>query len=826
MRKYLYIFLIALFLVFFSQAASVECSVYEADYRPWSGYWWPFSQGGLVNGSDYNGHPAPLGKYDYVTSGTYYGPATSYGQESYYQPGCPHWYGMCFCWAAASILEEEPTHKGIYNGVRFNVGDKKGLLTVAYDSPLYYRYLTYSPVDFHQVLSDFIGSQKTPLIMDLGSENEIWNYPVFKYDTSYTPDGNTRHYTTTIYYINNGVDPDHVGSEVLSATYYYYFVVDGEEITASGWEYGSVTNHPKNASVPFDTHVRNTGIDFDEVIKIVTTDGDAYNGNSSFEDAAPLSNGRYSLILSTRWVEDPSPRWVTDSDYFKVALEAGDVLHIRVETLDRTLGVILRIYDRERELIEEIEIPGPGSGEQVIEVNTTGNYFIEIAPMGQSGEPGYELFLRQELAYQAIFPVDPSGSWATGFALLKPDSTEGRTIISRMDRSGLMQAGYTDNSSFCYLSGFADDFGLSRPERGYLRVDSDTPVLGLQVITYGGYLMLGGSLVSISSASADVFSPHFDTRGGWQTWFGLINLGDQTEEILRRSYDLNGEPVASDTIELAPGQKIESDTAYISILSNARSMSASTKSGRDSLIGYTKFLNPSSGSKGRALVPLTMKEKAPMLVAPHIASDGYWWTGIAVMNTGNSDSTVAISACDKEGKQIGYLEQSLRAKQNFVRMASDIFPEDEVPAADIASMKFFSGDGQSLCGLLLYGTSDGLQLAGLPLLPSTVSPVYLSHLACFEPWWTGVGLMNAGDAPADVQFSLFDKDGGILGSTTCPLKPAQRLAVTIRDLFGADTEDNIFQAARYLKIESPQPLNGIYLIGTNDGLRLMGDVIR
>ncbi len=59
--------------------------------------------------------------------------------------------------------------------------------------------------------------------------------------------------------------------------------------------------------------------------------------------------------------------------------------------------------------------------------------------MGQSGEPGYELFLQQSLSCQAIFPVDPSGAWVTGVALLKPDSSEGRMIISQIDRDGLRQ---------------------------------------------------------------------------------------------------------------------------------------------------------------------------------------------------------------------------------------------------------------------------------------------------------------------------------------------------------------------------------------------------
>ena len=805
MRKYLYIFLITLFLVFFSQAASVECSASEADYRPWSGYWWPTGNGGLVNGSDYRGHPAPVEKYDYVTSGTYNGPATAYGKKYYYNPDAESWHGFCWNWAAASIAEPEPVKPGIYKGTLFRVGDKKALLTVAYTTASYAPatsggHSVNSPEGFHGVLYEYIQIQGTPIVMDLGTDGEHWNFPVFKFTQESSTSGNTIHYKTRIYYASDGVGPDYVGTSVRSSVYYYYFVLDGDEIVESGWEKGSENGPPLKAYEIFGPACMNPGINYNEVRRIAAKDDDEFEGNDSQENAATISSGGYSLL------------GITD-DWFKIDLKKGD--RVEITGFADGVDICLKTYPIESELHFESE-----GATTVIEANEDGPCYMELVPSGGFGEVYYQLFIKQILGYQGIFPVDPSGAWATGVALLKPDSTEGRTIISQIDRDGLIQDGYTDNSPVRHLSGLEDDFGLSRPDKGYLRVDSDTPVLGLQVITYGDYLMLGGSLVS--SASADVFFPHFDTTGGWQTYFGLINLGDQTEKILRRSYDLNGEPVASDTIELAPGQKVEEDASYLGIIkTDSRCMSASTESGRDSLAGYIKFRNPSSGSKGRALVPLTMIERSPALIAPHIASDGYWWTGIAVMNAGNSDSTVTISACDKEGNQIGCLEQSLRAKQNFVRMASNIFPG--APAEDIASMKFFSGDGQPLCGLLLYGTSDELQLAGLPLLPSIVSPVHLPHLACFEPWWTGVGLMNAGDAPADVQFSLFDKDGDILESTMRSLNPAQRLAITIRDLFGAD---NISQAARYLKIESSQPLSGIYLIGTNDGFRLMGDVIR
>lgn len=804
-NRHLNILIIALCFFLF-QTGELRCATYEADYVPWSGYWWPFSAGGLVTGSGYRGHPAPLEKYDYVTRGTYSGPATRYGLTHYYDKDALSWEGMCFCWAAAAILEEEPVHKGIYEETTFLVGDKKGLLTVLYDGTLYNRYSFNKPEDFHEALEDFIRYQKTPIIMDLGTNGEIWNYPVFKYDTNYTQDGNTRHYTTRIYYASDAVHPDYVGTFVSTSIYYYYFVLDAEgNITESGWEGVTINGPPKNASEPFGTEPRNTGIDHEQVMRIVTTNDDPYEENDSFESAAPLSSGGYTLLAM-------------DYDYFKVTLRTGDKLNIRVSA-EVEEDISLRTYNPVREFMEET----PGSGEQVIEADRDGDYFIEIIPLKPSDEPDYELVLMQSLSCQGIFPVNPSGLWYTGIALLSPDNNMGRSIICLMDTDGSPKRSYcADLSAYHLLGMIEEDFGLSHSDKGYIRVDSDVRLWGLEAVTDGNYLMLGSNLIQSDMASAELFFPHFARTDGWQTSFGLINLGDQTEEISRRSYDQEGELMASDTIQLAPGQRVENDTSYIGILkSEARSMSASTVSSRDCLIGYIKFLNPSFASEGRALVPLAV-EGDTELVVPHIASGGYWWTGIAVMNTGDDDSIVTFSAYDMEGNQIGVAEHLMKAKQNLVHEASNIFPG--LLAGDIASMRIVSQNSQPLSGFLVYGSTDGLQLAGIPIRSAVLSPAYLSHLACIEPWWTGIGLMNVSDAPADISFSLFNGDGDFLSVQTHSLNPNQRLASTIKGLFGAD----ISESARYLKIESDagQPVSGIYLIGSSDGFRLMGDGIR
>jgi len=210
--------------IFFQSAAS-KCATYEADYVPWSGYWWPKIHGGLTTGRDYRGHPSPFEKYDYVTTGTYDGPATRYGWEYHYD-----------------------------------------------------------------------------------SDALFWD-PVFKYDTDYTEDGNTRHYTTTVYYASDQVRPDIIGTHALEQTYYYYFISDEDgSITESGWENGSTP--PVNATEPFGTEILNTGLDYDQLKEIVNTVDDPYEENDSFESATSLSNGRYTLVA-------------INSDYFKAEMKKG-----------------------------------------------------------------------------------------------------------------------------------------------------------------------------------------------------------------------------------------------------------------------------------------------------------------------------------------------------------------------------------------------------------------------------------------------------------------------------------------------------------------------
>ncbi len=138
-------------------------------------------------------------------------------------------------------------------------------------------------------------------------------------------------------------------------------------------------------------------------------------------------------------------------------------------------------------------------------------------------------------------------------------------------------------------------------------------------------------------------------------------------------------------------------------------------------------------------------------------------------------------------------------------------------------MRITSQDDQPLSGILLYGTNDNLRLAAIPIQAANASSLYLPLVAGTEPWYTAIGLMNAGDRPADIAFSLFDGDGELLGTINRRMNPNQRIAALVSALFSG----TIDPSARYMEIEAldGEPISGVYLIGTNDGPRVMGDAI-
>jgi subtilisin-like proprotein convertase family protein len=171
------------------------------------------------------------------------------------------WYGHCDGWAAAAILDPEPTTNLLAGGVQFTVGDRKGILTSWHTEGGYATlwgtiYASSQddvndiyPYDFITVLIQHIVNQGMGVIADLTQTDEIWNYPIYGYDlTQLTSNSNGKaEFRCKIYFASDGVVPNFVGTKTGTKTLEFSCGVDTNGNFAPGdssWLRTSGQDHP------------------------------------------------------------------------------------------------------------------------------------------------------------------------------------------------------------------------------------------------------------------------------------------------------------------------------------------------------------------------------------------------------------------------------------------------------------------------------------------------------------------------------------------------------------------------------------------------------
>jgi hypothetical protein len=227
----------------------------EPSKMPWSGWWWPtrrFPPPMAAAGG-------PLDKFDQYIAGLGHPPpgARSWDAVNHYKPGCS-WCGHCHGWAAAAILEPEPTRPIRVGMIDFTVGDLKGLLTEAHSTDAYdliegTRDIVTGTGDdqlkaitFHRVLLDWVMNGE-PVIMDRTKKAEVRNHPVYRCQMTTRPDPSDprkTHVTATLWFASAWVNPDYVGTRAFQLAYQYWITGDFQNPSDGDWEGNSQNDHP------------------------------------------------------------------------------------------------------------------------------------------------------------------------------------------------------------------------------------------------------------------------------------------------------------------------------------------------------------------------------------------------------------------------------------------------------------------------------------------------------------------------------------------------------------------------------------------------------
>lgn len=234
--------------------------------QPWSGWWWPAATN--VRGPHLFDSNGPLAKYDrFVSRNGADDPQTLEWEQKELRLDVS-WAGHCNGWAAAALLEREPTKDREAGGISFGVADLKGLL-VSYhfaDSAAWLRGgEDLSPVDFHQQLVEWLGARKKGFVLTFRptADEEVWSYPAYRFALTMSPDSlepDVTHVQATVWLADNDVAADFVGLQTWRGdgqTYEYRLLGPRDAPTGGEWEGVSVSGrfaHPSSIWYPDARH--------------------------------------------------------------------------------------------------------------------------------------------------------------------------------------------------------------------------------------------------------------------------------------------------------------------------------------------------------------------------------------------------------------------------------------------------------------------------------------------------------------------------------------------------------------------------------------------
>jgi minor extracellular serine protease Vpr len=261
-------------------------------------------------------------------------------------------------------------------------------------------------------------------------------------------------------------------------------------------------------------------------------------------------------------------------------------------------------------------------------------------------------------------------------------------------------------------------FDSSIQSSGYVRIQSDRPVSGVEIVGKANrQAALGGFS---PDSQARLYFPHFAVGGGYSTQVGIVNSAASAVNLNLTAYDNNGNMIGSrEGIALAAGGQLQdaiSNLFGISVSGSLQTGYLIAQGDRPGLMGFTDYTFSDGIHNPEAIIPADSVPRNKLIFS-HIAQgvNGYE-TGIALLNPFGTEVPYIISVYDGTGKLVGQAVSIIGPHQKVAKILS--YPD---AGAGFFTQNMILGNGHvevttdyGLTGLELFFTADLSQLASVP----------------------------------------------------------------------------------------------------------------
>lgn len=237
---------------------------------------------------------------------------------------------------------------------------------------------------------------------------------------------------------------------------------------------------------------------------------------------------------------------------------------------------------------------------------------------------------------------------------------------------------------------------------GYVRVQSDRPVAGMEV--FGSSADFSALRAAPTGTDGVVYFPHFAVNSGFSTIIGIVNTTGDASSLVITGYNSDGSRIGAPVTRTlaANGQILESVASLFGLGSGSLYTGyIVVSSDKGGIAGYTGFKYDDGSVQSSAAVPAISVPRTKLIFS-HIANDaasgsGTYFTGIALLNpygvpvqytmkvfdgtstTPKAELTATIGAGEKISKYLshpsagaGYFTQALALSSGHIEVTSDV----------------------------------------------------------------------------------------------------------------------------------------------------------
>lgn len=606
------------------------------------------------------------------------------------------------------------------------------------------------------------------------------------------PDGNlTVEPGEEVYFFGFGEDPNN-----LELSFFWDFGPQASPMTARGEEvYPVIFDRESPAGQPYEvsfwTTTQFTQDDTPARLSITVRqyqDAD-FEPNNSLSEAPLIQKGTYSQLSLGANGSD-------EADYFRFRVDQdGRDMALRLAPASQQDFLVVELYR-----YDDGDWVAQSYGDQVVMRNT---FTLENMPAGEYAIevrlPDSEKNRRDGLSYgMGLNTLQPSlylpflvddGNLVSSLGLLNPYDQDVDLAIA-----GLNERGQMIETKFISIPAHgrimktsADLFGtrnkveLAR-EIVWARVQATQRIIGFVMAESRDQSQLIGA-TGIASLVPSVIVPHIAARTDqWYTRAITINAQEKMPAM-----DFEADAILQE-ISGATSGIVQSDFRFSELFEELPAWGRFISRDREASLAGVEIFGRRDGAREMAgLEMIYEREGNPNFVHleseiyfSHVAKDtANFWTGIALINLEASPATLQIVGVDDDGtERIRLSDVSLPAHGKILSTVSDLFGGVQ----EISWIRVLTTN--KMAGFELFGDHQSTRLAGFQAAQFTSDQLFFPHVRVEEnAYWTGIAVLNMGDAPVNLTIEGYDDQGNATGHATQILAPRTKLVRNAEALF-------------------------------------------